>query len=72
VAADIGDGGAAVLKEIVTTAVNDLLAPVRSRRAEYARDPGYARQVLREGNERANEIASVTLAEVQAAMGMHY
>jgi len=28
--------------------------------------------VLREGNERANEIASVTLAEVQAAMGMRY
>jgi len=61
-----------LLKEILITAVNDLLAPVRSRRAEYARDLGYVRQVRREGNERANEIASVTLAEVQAAMGMHY
>jgi hypothetical protein len=30
------------------------------------------RQVLRDGNARANEIASVTLAEVQAAMGMRY
>ena len=30
------------------------------------------RQVLRDGNERANAIASVTLAEVRAAMGMHY
>ena len=67
-----GGRGAAGLKTVLTTAVNDLLAPIRARRAEYARDLGYVRQVLREGNERANEIASVTLAEVQAAMGMRY
>ena len=72
VADGIGDGGAAALKSVVTTAVNDLLAPVRARRAEYAQDPGYVRQVLRDGNERANEIAAATLAEVQAALGMRY
>jgi tryptophanyl-tRNA synthetase len=72
VAAEIGDGGAAMLKDVVTTTVNDLLAPIRARRAEYARDLVYVRQVLRDGNERANEIASVTLAEVREAMGMHY
>ena len=72
VADGIGDGGAAALKSVVTTAVNDLLAPVRARRAEYARDLGYVRQVLRDGNERANEIAAATLAEVQAAIGMRY
>ncbi len=72
VAADIGSGGAAVLKDVVIAAVNDLLAPVRARRAEYARDLGHVRQVLRDGNERANEIASVTLAEVREAMGMGY
>ena len=49
-----------------------MLAPVRSRRAEYARDLGYVRQVLRDGNERANEIASATLTEVREAMGMGY
>ncbi len=72
VAADIGDGGAAALKTVVTTAVNDLLAPIRARRAEYARDLGYVRQVLRDGNERANQIAAATLAEVQGVMGMRY
>jgi tryptophanyl-tRNA synthetase len=72
VAAEVGGGGAAALKKLVTTAVNDVLAPVRARRAEYARDPGYVRQVLRDGNQRANEIAAVTLAEVLAAMGMTY
>ena len=72
VADGIGDGGAAALKSVVTAAVNDLLAPVRARRTEYARDLGYVRQVLRDGNERANEIAAATLAEVQAAIGMRY
>jgi tryptophanyl-tRNA synthetase len=71
-AAGIGSGGAVALKAAVTAAVNDRLAPVRARRAEYAREPGYVRQVLRDGNERANAIASVTLAQVKTAMGMSY
>jgi tryptophanyl-tRNA synthetase len=67
-----GVGGAAALKTAVTAAVNDLMAPIRARRAEYARDLGYVRQVLRDGNERANAIASATLAQVRTAMGMRY
>jgi len=72
VAADLGTGGAAALKDTVTMAVNELLAPVRARRAEYARDLGYVRQILREGNERADAVAAATLNEVRAAMGMRY
>ena len=72
VAAEIGAGGAAKLKEVVTAAVNEALAPVRARRAEYARDLGYVRQVLRDGNERAEAIAAATLDEVRAAMGTRY
>ena len=72
VAAELGGGGAAALKDTVATAVNELLAPVRARRAEYARDLGYVRQVLRDGNERAEAIAAATLDEVRAAMRMRY
>jgi tryptophanyl-tRNA synthetase len=72
VVADLGTGGAAALKDTVTMAVNEVLAPVRARRAEYARDLGYVRQVLRDGNERAEAIAAATLDEVRAAMGMRY
>src|SRR5271155_5729942 len=61
-ATGIGAGGSAALKTAVTAAVNDLMAPIRARRAEYAQDLGYVRQVLRDGNERANAIASATLA----------
>ncbi|OAR23681.1 tryptophan--tRNA ligase [Streptomyces sp. ERV7] len=69
VAAEIGDGGAAALKRTVTEAVNTYLAPLRARRAEYVRDLSYVREVLREGNKRANAIAEVTLDEVRDAMG---
>jgi len=72
VAAEIGDGGAAALKRVVTEAVNERFAPVRARRAELARDMGYVRQVLRDGCERARAIANTTLDDVRTAMGMDY
>ncbi|MGP4016034.1 tryptophan--tRNA ligase [Saccharopolyspora sp. 5N708] len=72
VAETIGSGGAAALKRTVTDAVNDFLAPLRTRRAALAADPGYLRGILREGNERANALAETTLDEVRSAMGTRY
>ncbi|UNX53958.1 tryptophan--tRNA ligase [Georgenia sp. TF02-10] len=72
VAAELGDAGGAGLKRAATEAVNELLAPVRARRAEVAADPAYLLQVLRTGNDRANAIADATLAEVRQAMQMVY
>ncbi len=72
VAACLGSAGSAALKDLTATAVNELLAPIRARRAEYARDLGYVRQVLHEGNERAAAMATATLDEVRAAMSMRY
>ena len=72
VAAEIGPAGAAGLKHVVTEAVNELLRPVRARRAELAADPGYLREVLRAGNARAAAIAGQTLAEVRSVMGTSY
>ncbi|MBB5158231.1 tryptophan--tRNA ligase [Saccharopolyspora phatthalungensis] len=72
VAQGIGSGGAAALKRTVTEAVNEHLAPMRARRASFARDRGYLRRILRDGNERANAIAETTLAEVRSAMGTRY
>ena len=72
IAEEIGNDGAGALKKYVTAAVNDYLAPIRERRAELMADPGYIRDILAEGNRRANEIAEATLAEVREAMGMVY
>lgn len=72
IAEEIGNDGAGALKKYVTAAVNDYLAPIRERRAELMADPGCIRDILAEGNRRANEIAEATLAEVREAMGMVY
>ena len=72
IADEIGMGGAGQLKKYVTEQVNDYLAPIRERRHEFERDVDYVRDVLAEGNRRANEIAEQTLAEVRDAMGMTY
>lgn len=70
--ADEIDGGAAALKALVTDAVNDRLADLRRRRAEFARDEGLVDDVLRRGNAQANTIADETLRTVRTAMGMGY
>ncbi|SCF46780.1 tRNA synthetases class I (W and Y) [Micromonospora matsumotoense] len=72
VAADIGSAGAAALKKVVTESVNEYLAPIRARRAEYGQDRAHLRDVLRAGNERARAVADATLAEVRAAMNTCY
>ncbi|NUR87064.1 MAG: tryptophan--tRNA ligase [Nonomuraea sp.] len=64
---EIGDGGAAKLKALVTEAVNEFLRPIRQRRAGFTEAD--VRQVLARGNERARERAVVTLEEVRVAMG---
>lgn len=68
VAAEIGAGGAATLKRTVTESVNEFLRPIRARRAEYVRDRGQIRAVIDGGNQVANAVADLTLAEVRAAM----
>ncbi|GAA2352223.1 tryptophan--tRNA ligase [Saccharopolyspora halophila] len=71
-AADIGPGGAAELKRVVTEAVNEHLAPLRAARQNYAADQAGLRRILTEGNHRATEIAETTLQQVRAAMGTTY
>lgn len=72
IAEEIGDAGAGALKKYVTESVNEFLAPHRERRRELEQDLDYIKDVLREGNKRANEIANATLEEVREAMGMVY
>ncbi len=71
-AREIGEGGAVALKAVVTEALNERFAGIRARRAELAADPGYLREVLAEGNERARAIAGETLADVRRLMYMRY
>ena len=72
VADEIGGGGAAELKRVVTESVNEFLAPIRARRRVLIADRRHLAQVLAAGNATARSIADRTLAEVTEAMGISY
>ena len=72
IAEEIGDAGAGALKKYVTESVNGYLAPIRERRRGFEKDLDYIKDILHDGNRRANEIANATLDEVRDAMGMVY
>jgi tryptophanyl-tRNA synthetase len=72
VAADVGAGGASGLKDTLTEALNERLRPIRERRQELAKDPGYLKEVLATGNERARDLADTTLRAVQELMHTNY
>jgi tryptophanyl-tRNA synthetase len=72
IAERIGDGGGGKLKQELTDAMNAYLAPIRERRAHYAKDASYIREVLRRGVARAREEGIATLKEVRKAMHMDH
>jgi tryptophanyl-tRNA synthetase len=58
------------LKKDVAEALNELLRPVRERRAELERDLSYVGSVLAEGASRAHGVAKLTYARAADAVGL--
>ncbi|MCL2757279.1 MAG: tryptophan--tRNA ligase [Coriobacteriia bacterium] len=67
-----GGLGDVKVKGYLLEVLDGILAPIRQRRAEYAKDPAAVYEVLKEGTAYANEVAAATLAEVRAAMKIDY
>jgi tryptophanyl-tRNA synthetase len=66
--ADIGDGE---VKVAVSDAINELLEPMRERRARYE-DDDVIIDILRAGSQQANEMAEETLALAKDAAKLRY
>jgi len=60
--------GCVECKLMLAEAINNALRPVRQRREELAKDPGYIADVLADGAERARAIACETLETVKKNM----
>jgi tryptophanyl-tRNA synthetase len=58
------------LKREATEAVEALLAPIRTRHAELAADPGHVRKILAEGAARVRPRAQATVRRTRAALGL--
>lgn len=66
---NIGDGE---IKAHVGDAINELLEPMRQRRAEYEGDDAVIIDILRDGCRRANELAERTLWMAKEAMQLGF
>jgi tryptophanyl-tRNA synthetase len=67
-----GGLGDSIVKKRLEAVLQDMLAPIRARREELAKDKGYIMQVLKDGTMRAREVAAKTTDEVKAALGLSY
>ncbi|MDP1572001.1 MAG: tryptophan--tRNA ligase [Vicinamibacterales bacterium] len=67
-----GKVGDVEVKTKLAAAVNQMLDPIRERRAAALARPGYLREVLVEGSRRARAEAQATMARVRAAVGLQY
>ena len=65
-----GGLGDAVLKKRLDGVLQDLLAPIRERRARLARDPGQVMRFVAQGTHAAREVAARTLSEVRRVFGL--
>lgn len=63
-----GGLGDSKVKQYLSEVLETWIAPIRTRREEFAKNPDYVRKILHEGSERAREVASRTLKEVRRAM----
>ncbi len=60
------------LKEALAQAIYEELKPIQERRKELEKDTKYVDEVIKEGAEKARQVASQTLSEVKKAMGLDY
>lgn len=65
-----GGLGDVTVKRHLEDILQELLAPIRERRARYAAEPDYVMEILREGTLRARVRTEATLAELRAALGL--
>lgn len=65
----LGDG---TVKKLLYNVLEELLAPIRERRAQFEADIPQAYEILRKGSEEARAVAARTLDEVRRAMKINY
>lgn len=67
-----GSIGCSDCKKLITTAMNELLEPIRERRQQYVRQPKFIDELLMAGTDTARAVAKETMLEVREAMGIQY
>ncbi|MBV2167930.1 MAG: tryptophan--tRNA ligase [Bdellovibrio sp.] len=63
----LGDG---VLKQRLTQVLEEVIAPIRARRSEFAKDKGEVLRLCRKGSEEARQVVATTVTEMKSIMGV--
>lgn len=67
-----GGLGDVKIKRYLNDILQAKLKPIRERREEFAANPDYVMNMLKEGSEKAEKVAAQTIKEVKDAMGINY
>jgi tryptophan--tRNA ligase len=67
-----GGLGDVAVKKYLIEVLDQILAPIRQRRAELAKDPQAIYDILKRGSQQAEQVAASTLDEVKTAMQINY
>jgi tryptophanyl-tRNA synthetase len=67
-----GGLGDVAIKKRLANVLNDILAPIRDRRENLAKNPKEVMRILEEGTAKTRKIAAETLHEVREAMKINY
>jgi tryptophan--tRNA ligase len=67
-----GGLGDVAVKKYLIEVLDQILAPIRQRRAELAKDPQAIYDILKHGSQQAEQVAAATLDEVKTAMQINY
>lgn len=67
-----GGLGEGHLKASLYKELDDLLEPMREKRLQFARDPDFVRDVLRDGTNHTRQRVKMTLDQIRDAMGFNF
>lgn len=67
-----GGLGDVKLKRRLIEVLDGVLAPIRTRRAEFAQDPAQVMAILHAGTQKTREVAAQTMDQVRVAMRLDY
>lgn len=67
-----GGLGDVKIKKFLNNVIQEELAPIRAKRAEYEKDIPTVYDILKKGSDVAREVAAQTLSEVKRAMKINY
>lgn len=60
------------VKKYLFEVLENMLAPIRERRSEFAKDTAEVMNILNAGTQKAREVTNQTLADAKGAMGLNY